>query len=91
MSAASLAPQALAEACAKAMWDDDNATRHLGMELVSIAPGEAVILMMEVWDEATYVRHHKQKIVLIFSAMRHFAEELRAGTPDFPIELPGAT
>jgi deoxyribodipyrimidine photolyase-related protein len=39
---------------------------------------ETVILMMEVWDEATYVKHHKQKIVLIFSAMRHFAEELRA-------------
>ena len=45
MSAASLSPQALAEACAKAMWDDDNATRHLGMELVSVAPGEAVIAM----------------------------------------------
>lgn len=38
---------------------------------------DTVILMMEVWDEATYVKHHKQKIVLIFSAMRHFAEELR--------------
>lgn len=37
-----------------------------------------VILMMEVWDEATYVRHHKQKIALIFSAMRHFAAELEA-------------
>ncbi|WP_298303971.1 cryptochrome/photolyase family protein [uncultured Erythrobacter sp.] len=35
-----------------------------------------VILMMEVWDEATYVKHHKQKITLIFSAMRHFAQEL---------------
>ena len=45
MSAATLSPQALAEACAKAMWDDDNATRHLGMELVSIAPGEATIAM----------------------------------------------
>ncbi len=33
--------------------------------------------MMEVWDEATYVKHHKQKIALIFSAMRHFAQELR--------------
>ena len=33
--------------------------------------------MMEVVEEATYVRHHKQKIALIFSAMRHFAEELR--------------
>ncbi len=38
---------------------------------------DTVVLMMEVWDEATYVRHHKQKIVLIFSAMRHFAAELR--------------
>lgn len=45
MSAASLSPQALAEACAKAMWDDDNATRHLGMELLTIAPGEATITM----------------------------------------------
>ena len=45
MSAATLSPQALAEACAKAMWDDDNATRHLGMALVSVAPGEAVITM----------------------------------------------
>ncbi|MEM6476464.1 MAG: cryptochrome/photolyase family protein, partial [Pseudomonadota bacterium] len=39
---------------------------------------DTVIVMMEVWDEATYVKHHKQKIVLIFSAMRHFAAELRA-------------
>ena len=38
---------------------------------------DTVIVMMEVWDEATYVKHHKQKIALIFSAMRHFAEELR--------------
>ncbi|WP_338240562.1 cryptochrome/photolyase family protein [Aurantiacibacter hainanensis] len=38
---------------------------------------DTVILMMEVWDEATYVRHHKQKIALIFSAMRHFAADLR--------------
>ena len=37
-----------------------------------------VVLMMEVWDEATYVKHHKQKIALIFSAMRHFAAELEA-------------
>jgi deoxyribodipyrimidine photolyase-related protein len=35
------------------------------------------ILMAEVADEASYVRHHKKKIVFIFSAMRHFAEHLR--------------
>jgi deoxyribodipyrimidine photolyase-related protein len=35
-----------------------------------------IILMCEVWDEATYVKHHKKKIAFIFSAMRHFAELL---------------
>ena len=33
--------------------------------------------MAELVDEAHYVAHHKQKIVLVFSAMRHFAEQLR--------------
>ncbi len=37
----------------------------------------AVVLMMEVAEETTYVRHHQRKIALILSAMRHFAEELR--------------
>ena len=36
------------------------------------------VLMAEVYAEATYVHHHPQKIALIFSAMRHFANELRA-------------
>ncbi len=36
------------------------------------------MLLVEVRDEATYVRHHKQKIVFLFSAMRHFAAELEA-------------
>jgi deoxyribodipyrimidine photolyase-related protein len=35
-----------------------------------------IIVMCEVWDEATYVPHHKKKIAFIFSAMRHFAENL---------------
>ena len=54
----------------------DQLSRTLS-SLEGLTPGEAVILMMEVWDEATYVKHHKQKIVLIFSAMRHLAAELR--------------
>lgn len=37
-----------------------------------------VVLMAEVVAEATYVRHHKKKIALVLSAMRHFAAELRA-------------
>ena len=36
-----------------------------------------VVFMAEVMAEATYVRHHKKKFALVFSAMRHFAEELR--------------
>ena len=29
-------------------------------------PSNDTILMCEVWDEATYVKHHKKKIALIF-------------------------
>ena len=36
------------------------------------------VLIAEVQDEATYVRHHQQKLVLVFSAMRHFADELES-------------
>ena len=36
-----------------------------------------VILMAEVRDQFSPVRHHRKKIVFIFSAMRHFAAELR--------------
>ncbi|ENW09204.1 hypothetical protein F930_03698 [Acinetobacter pittii ANC 3678] len=39
---------------------------------------EDVILMAEVLEETSYVAHHPQKIALIFSAMRHFAKELKA-------------
>jgi deoxyribodipyrimidine photolyase-related protein len=35
------------------------------------------ILMAEVREEATYVKHHKKKIAFLFSAMRHFARRLR--------------
>lgn len=38
---------------------------------------KARVLMVEVMEEATYVRHHKKKIAFIFSAMRHFAVTLR--------------
>ena len=38
----------------------------------------SIVLMMEVADETTYVRHHKAKIAFILSAMRHHADRLRA-------------
>ena len=36
-----------------------------------------VILLCEIWSEATNVKHHKKKIAFIFSAMRHFAKILQ--------------
>ena len=41
-------------------------------------PANSILLMMEVADETTYVRHHKAKIAFILSAMRHHADRLRA-------------
>ena len=54
----------------------DQLTRDLA-SLRGRTKDDTIILMMEVWDEATYVKHHQQKIALIFSAMRHFAGELK--------------
>ncbi|MEO0980087.1 MAG: hydroxyphenylacetyl-CoA thioesterase PaaI, partial [Pseudomonadota bacterium] len=43
--ATEMTAQELAEACARIMWEDDNASQALGMELVRIAPGEADMRM----------------------------------------------
>ncbi len=40
-----MTPQELAEASAKAMWNDDSASQRLGMSLDHIAPGEATLSM----------------------------------------------
>jgi deoxyribodipyrimidine photolyase-related protein len=55
----------------------DQLTRSLPA-LADADPRESVVLMCEVAEEASYVPHHKKKIAFVFSAMRHFAEELRA-------------
>jgi len=41
-------------------------------------PG-VLVVMMEVRQETDYVRHHAQKVIAIFAAMRALAAELRAG------------
>lgn len=43
--AAEMSPQELAEACARAMWNDDSASQRLGMTLDTIAPGQATLTM----------------------------------------------
>ena len=53
---------------------------QLSLEISSlekIKKNEDKILMMEVSNEIEYVNHHKKKLVLILSAMRHFADELK--------------
>jgi acyl-CoA thioesterase len=42
---ATMDPQALAQACADAMWRTDRASQALGMTIVRVAPGEAVLSM----------------------------------------------
>ena len=63
---------------------DKNLILVLGDQLTHSLPALAqsnpdtdVVLMAEVNHEATYVKHHLIKITLIFSAMRHFAHELK--------------
>lgn len=53
---------------------------QLSMNLSSLSGADkatSIVLMMEVADETSYVRHHKAKLVYILSAMRHHAEALR--------------
>lgn len=47
-----LTPQALAEACARAMWNEDSASQRLDMRLDHIAPGAAT-LSMTITDQMT--------------------------------------
>ena len=53
---------------------------QLSPKISSLAASDCeldLVCMCEVTAEATYVKHHKKKIILLFSAMRHFADELR--------------
>ncbi|MGP1255743.1 MAG: cryptochrome/photolyase family protein [Kiloniellales bacterium] len=54
----------------------DQLSRGLS-SLSDLDPDRDRVLLVEVDEEATYVRHHKKKIAFLFSAMRHFAEALR--------------
>lgn len=44
-SVAQADPQTMAKACADAMWQNDRASKGLGMQIERVAPGEAVISM----------------------------------------------
>jgi acyl-CoA thioesterase len=42
---ATLSPDDIARACADAMWNEDDASKSLGMEIVEIRPGQATLTM----------------------------------------------
>lgn len=48
-----------------------------GLSSLSDLGPDDIVLMAEVMGECSYVPHHVHKIVLVLSAMRHFAEALR--------------
>jgi deoxyribodipyrimidine photolyase-related protein len=53
----------------------DQLSRNLS-SLAQANKQDDVVFMCEVHAEATAVKHHKKKIAFLFSAMRHFADEL---------------
>jgi deoxyribodipyrimidine photolyase-related protein len=53
----------------------DQLSREIS-SLQDTCPGEDIILMLEVYQPTSRVRYHQQKLVLVFSAIRHFAQEL---------------
>ena len=60
--------------------------------LANLAPSECVVFMVESLQRARALPYHKQKLALVWSAMRHFAEELRAAgyTVDYHAAQPDA-
>ena len=52
---------------------------QLSLSLASLkdTSKDDLIVLMEIKPETEYVPHHKRKLVFLFSAMRHFSEELK--------------
>jgi deoxyribodipyrimidine photolyase-like uncharacterized protein len=48
----------------------------ISVHLLPLIRSHDVVLLAEVMDEASYVRHHKKKLAFVFSCMRHFGQEL---------------
>ena len=44
--------------------------------LQGLDPGQDLVFMAEVREEATHVRSHKARIALFLAAMRHFRDDL---------------
>ncbi|MCC5891186.1 cryptochrome/photolyase family protein [Exiguobacterium sp.] len=60
----------------RSFWIFGNQLSH-ELEMLEYVKDDDVIVMIEATSRAMWRTYHKQKLVLIFSAMRHFAGELR--------------
>lgn len=61
------------------IWILGNQLSHNHAALQSVeSPSDAPVLLVESLSFARERRYHRQKLVLVWSAMRHFAEELRS-------------
>ncbi|WP_070328152.1 cryptochrome/photolyase family protein [Exiguobacterium aurantiacum] len=60
----------------RSFWIFGNQLSH-ELEMLEHVKTDDVIVMIEATSRAMWRKYHKQKLVLIFSAMRHFADELR--------------
>lgn len=70
---------------------DDQLSLHIAA-LRDLAPANDVVLMAEVADETTYVRHHKKKLAFVFAAMRALAQRLERNgirVHDITLDAPG--
>lgn len=60
------------------IWILGDQLSHEHPSLAARAPGEARVLMVEARARGSVHRYHQIKLVLVYSAMRHFAAYLRA-------------
>ena len=61
----------------KGVWVLGDQLSQAQAALACFAPGEARVLLIESTSVLQQRRYHRQKLVLVWSAMRHFAAELR--------------
>ncbi|MDQ6655103.1 MAG: cryptochrome/photolyase family protein [Verrucomicrobiota bacterium] len=64
---------------------DQLSPEHAG--LAATAPGESRVLLVESKARGTSLRYHQLKLVLVYSAMRHFARDLEARGWDVDYQL----
>lgn len=61
----------------KTIWILGDQLSHEHAALVASSPEESRVLMVESKARGSVMKYHQIKLVLVYSAMRHFAEELK--------------